>query len=184
VAQELVKEGASVVIGDVQEKLGAESVAKLNSGSNKKAAIFQKCDVTSWESTRALFKAATDAFQTVDIVYPNAGIAGAGFPGPIDRDELQAPNISAITVDLTAVVYTIQAALDIMRKKPDPATLPETEHAFRRSWRGKIIATSSQSALCKCPQQPRFILRTLRQTRCPSHVRSYVRRQFQANGRI
>ncbi|MFN0096938.1 MAG: SDR family NAD(P)-dependent oxidoreductase [Dehalococcoidia bacterium] len=94
-ARLFVREGARVVIGDVQREKG-EAVAKELAG----AAVFATVDVASSEDVRALVKTAVDRFGKLDIMYNNAGIGGG--EGPIaDCPEDVFDRI--IAVDLKAV---------------------------------------------------------------------------------
>jgi NAD(P)-dependent dehydrogenase (short-subunit alcohol dehydrogenase family) len=113
--------------------------------------MFVKADVTDWTSIQGLFKAAVDAHGIVDFVFPNAGTSSSGFVGDLDRDRSIPPNVVPITVNLIGVVYTIQAALDVLRANPDPAKADASAHPHRKAWRGKIVVTASQSSLYPIP---------------------------------
>ena len=71
-AKALAAEGASVVVAELVEDQG-ERVAKEIVGSGGKA-LFVRTDVSSEESTRAMGKAAIDAFGGVDCLINNAAI--------------------------------------------------------------------------------------------------------------
>ncbi|HEY5646229.1 MAG TPA: glucose 1-dehydrogenase [Pseudomonadales bacterium] len=75
-AERFVKEGARVVLGDIQEAAG-QAVAKALGDR----AIFVRCDVTSENDVAALVDAAIERFSQLDIMYNNAGVVGA--VGPI-----------------------------------------------------------------------------------------------------
>ena len=70
-ARLFVREGAKVVIGDVQEEKG-EAVAASLAGS----CVYKAADVSSSEDVRALVRTAVDRFGKLDIMYNNAGIGG------------------------------------------------------------------------------------------------------------
>lgn len=75
-AERFVKEGARVVLGDIQEAAGQAVAAALGD-----RAIFVRCDVTSENDVAALVDAAIEHFSQLDIMYNNAGVVGA--VGPI-----------------------------------------------------------------------------------------------------
>jgi len=64
------KEGANVVFGDINEKLGKNLVEECQNNN----IIFIKTDVTLINDVRNLIKTATDKFGRLDILFNNAGI--------------------------------------------------------------------------------------------------------------
>ena len=72
-----VAEGASVVLGDIQDEPGIEFAAQLG-----EAAIFRHCNVTREDDVAALVDAAVEHFGKIDVMFNNAGILGA--VGPIE----------------------------------------------------------------------------------------------------
>ncbi len=94
-ARVFVREGARVVIGDVQQEKGEVVAASLGG-----ACHFSGVDVSSSEDVRGLVMTAVDRFGRLDIMFNNAGIAGG--EGPIvDCSEEVFDRI--IAVDLKAV---------------------------------------------------------------------------------
>lgn len=66
------KEGAKVVVGDVNEKAGAETVELIkNAGGD---AIFTKLDVSNREQTRQAIKDTIAEYGRIDVLINNAGI--------------------------------------------------------------------------------------------------------------
>lgn len=72
----LAKEGANVVIADLNEDGGAKVVKEIEDLSGK--AIFVKCDVSKLEDTDKLVKAAVDNFGSADIMIHNAAVFQLG----------------------------------------------------------------------------------------------------------
>ncbi|MGD9538802.1 MAG: SDR family NAD(P)-dependent oxidoreductase [Alphaproteobacteria bacterium] len=70
----MAREGAAVVLADVDTKAG-EAAAQEIRGSGGKAA-FQATDVTDEGAVAALVKRAEDEFGGLDIAYNNAGVEG------------------------------------------------------------------------------------------------------------
>lgn len=66
------KEGASVVIADINEDRGQALVSEIvEAGGN---AIFMKTDVTNFNEVEKLVEFAVDTYGTIDIMFNNAGI--------------------------------------------------------------------------------------------------------------
>lgn len=68
------KEGSSVVVADLKDKEGEETVSEIKKiGGN---AIFVHTDVSSSEAVKNLVEAAVKEFGRLDVMYNNAGIEG------------------------------------------------------------------------------------------------------------
>ncbi|KAJ2712191.1 hypothetical protein H4R19_002885 [Coemansia spiralis] len=72
IAEELVAQGARVVVSDILDT-GAEVAAALNQGHTEAVAVFQRCDVRSSADLEALIGCAIATFGAVDIMVNNAG---------------------------------------------------------------------------------------------------------------
>ena len=108
-ARRFVEEGASVMLGDIQEDLGESLAAELGD-----AAEFRRCDVTVEEDVAALVDAAVDAFGALDIMMNNAGIVGAR--GPIA--EIPAEEFKfTMDVHLTGTFYGMKHAARVMQPR-------------------------------------------------------------------
>ncbi|PHH90818.1 hypothetical protein CDD83_2572 [Cordyceps sp. RAO-2017] len=76
-ARLLLQRGCSVMIGDLQLQPEAEELLKqypYPSQDGKPSALFRRTDVVSWPQLSALWRAALEAFPTVDILVPGAGL--------------------------------------------------------------------------------------------------------------
>lgn len=73
IAAALVREGAAVVLADLDEGAATESAASLSAAGPGKA-IACACDVTSEDQVAAAVTACTDAFGSLDFWVNNAGI--------------------------------------------------------------------------------------------------------------
>ncbi len=71
-ALRLAREGAAVVIADIQEEMGSEVVAEITKAGGR--AIFQKLDVASEESWAEAIAGTESAFGGLNILVNNAGI--------------------------------------------------------------------------------------------------------------
>jgi len=98
------REGAMVLIGDLQESLGAAVVAKIDqAGGNAAFTQLDVTDLASWEAAVAL---ATAAFGKLTTLVNNAGIF---HPGGI-LDESPEGWAKMVAVNQTGVFYGMKAA--------------------------------------------------------------------------
>jgi len=67
-----VREGATVVIGDINEKQGRRTVAKLRESGGE--ALFQHLDVTSEQGWQGVVRETASRYGKLDILVNNAGI--------------------------------------------------------------------------------------------------------------
>src|SRR5579859_2344518 len=121
-ARRLAAEGAKVVIGDLNPDAG-------KAAADEAGGLFVPTDVTSEPDVENLFKAAFDAFGSVDAAFNNAGIS------PPDDDSILDTGIEAWRrvqeVNVTSVYYCCKHAIPYMR----------------RQGKGSIINTASFVAL-------------------------------------
>ena len=101
----LAAEGATVVIGDVDQAHGPEVAAEVGG-------LFRRADVTSEDDVRRLFATAQATYGSVDIAFNNAGIS------PPDDDSILTTELDAWRrvqeVNLTSVYLCCRAALPFM----------------------------------------------------------------------
>lgn len=83
-AKKFAAEGAKVVVADVVEPTGNETVQQIKSAGGE--ATFQKVDVTKWESVQALVKKAVDTYGKLDVYVNNAGVLD-GMANCLDTSE-------------------------------------------------------------------------------------------------
>jgi NAD(P)-dependent dehydrogenase (short-subunit alcohol dehydrogenase family) len=124
-AIDFAKHGARVVLGDVDEKGMRETVSQIERAHGSNVVVSRRCDVTNWDDQVALFAAGAQAFGSIDIVLPNAGINEMGRFDPRDDGDvtkLTKPNLKTLDVDLTGVLYTTRIALwyFVNDKRADP----------------------------------------------------------------
>src|SRR5689334_11037880 len=105
-----LEEGANVVIGDLDDKRGAELVDELAPGEGR--VTYVHTNVTDKDEVDALFKAAKDTYGSVDIAFNNAGIS------PPEDDSILDTDLDAWRkvqeVNLTSVYLCCKAALPYM----------------------------------------------------------------------
>jgi NAD(P)-dependent dehydrogenase (short-subunit alcohol dehydrogenase family) len=111
--ERLHREGARLLIADIDVK-SAKSLAKsLNTGKKNQPAIGFKCDVTSEEDTQRMARKAIQTFGRIDVLLNNAG----SYPHvPFERISF-ADWRRVISVNLDSVFLCSQAVLPQMKKQ-------------------------------------------------------------------
>ena len=104
-----IREGARVVIGDIQRGPGEAFAAQFGD-----KAAFAVCDVTKEEQVAALVDLAVSRFGHLDIMFNNAGIVGA--VGPIDTTPGAEWNLT-IDILLNGVFYGMKHAARVMKPR-------------------------------------------------------------------
>jgi NAD(P)-dependent dehydrogenase (short-subunit alcohol dehydrogenase family) len=80
----MAREGAQVVIGDIDEAAGSDTVSEIEADGG--IAVFQPADVSSTGDVRALIEAAVDRFDRLNVLVNNAAVAVSGSVTEIDEE--------------------------------------------------------------------------------------------------
>ncbi|WVZ66995.1 hypothetical protein U9M48_016142 [Paspalum notatum var. saurae] len=130
-AAEFVRNGARVIIADVQDDLGRAVAAELGGRDDDHSAVrYVRCDVTDEAQVAAAVDLAVALHGRLDVMFNNAGITGALSPTPLGSMDM-ADFDRVMAVNLRGVVAGVKHAARVM--------VP------RR--RGSIICTASTAAL-------------------------------------
>ncbi|WP_152392006.1 SDR family NAD(P)-dependent oxidoreductase [Paenibacillus guangzhouensis] len=78
------QEGAAVIVNDVDEVKGQETVSEIIEKGGE--ALFIKADVTDPEAVKAMVGTAIAEFGRIDVLFNNAGISGVGALHEIEPD--------------------------------------------------------------------------------------------------
>lgn len=106
------REGAKVVVADIAEAGGQETVQMIRETPGE--AIFVRSDVTKWEEVANLINTAVEAYQKVDFAVNNAGIQGArARTAEYPQDVWQ----QVMDVNLNSVWYCMKFELDQMMEQ-------------------------------------------------------------------
>ena len=111
VALRLAREGAAVVIADVDEEPARETVAAIEAAGGR--AAFVRADVGDEPAVREMIAFAEQRFGGLDVLVNNAG----GAPGPHYPDAPAQHWLWMLDVNLCAVMLAIQFALEPMRRR-------------------------------------------------------------------
>lgn len=108
-AARLLREGARVVIADVQERAGAATAAEL--GSNT---LFVHCDVAREEDVSSLVDQVIAGFGRIDVFYANAAVFGA--VGPLAETDTRDFDLT-LAVNLRGVFLCLKHAARVMQPR-------------------------------------------------------------------
>lgn len=78
------KEGASVIVNDLDSKSGDETVAEIREANGE--AFFIQADVTDAKSVISMVEEAINKYKRIDVLFNNAGISGIGKLHEVDLD--------------------------------------------------------------------------------------------------
>ncbi|CAM3560914.1 SDR family NAD(P)-dependent oxidoreductase [Marinicrinis lubricantis] len=78
------QEGAKVIVNDLDEQKGKETVSTIREQGGE--AIFIQADVTDPESVQQLVKQSLEAYGRIDVLFNNAGISGVGAIHEVEPD--------------------------------------------------------------------------------------------------
>jgi len=111
IAKLFAKEGAMVVVSDMNEKLGKEVKEQITKAGGK--AIFVKCNVTSSDDAKALIQSTIKEYGGLDILVNNAGIGLWGTVETMDPEEWD----KVMNVNVRGVFLVSKYAVTEMRKR-------------------------------------------------------------------
>ena len=111
VAIVLAKEGAAVVVAEINRESGASTAKEIKALGGRALAI--NCDVGKRKQVDATVAAAVKEFGTVDILVNNAVVATVGVPLDAVTDEDMALSYNS---GLMGTLYFMQACFPYMKK--------------------------------------------------------------------
>jgi len=109
-ALRFLREGARVVLGDVDAEGGAETLAAVPAELRPNA-LFQRLDVSREEDCQAAVDAALQRWGQLDVALANAGIGAPGFLAALARSDWE----RVLAVNLTGVFLTTRCAFRTMQ---------------------------------------------------------------------
>src|SRR5438105_12801817 len=110
-ATAFAQEGGSVVVADISEADGKETVRQITNGGGK--AIFVKCDVAKTGDVQRLVQETVKAFGGVDVLHNNAGVVKYGTVVDMPEDEWD----WIMGINLKASFLTCKYVIPEMRKR-------------------------------------------------------------------
>jgi NAD(P)-dependent dehydrogenase (short-subunit alcohol dehydrogenase family) len=107
-------EGVGVVVADINENAGQETVDLIRRKGGK--AVFVKCDVSKREDVKAMVATAVKEFGSLDYACNNAGIHPEVAPVPFPEVKQELWDLT-MAVNLNGVFYCMQEELRQMEKQ-------------------------------------------------------------------
>ncbi len=133
IARQLFREGANVVIMDINEQEGVRLAGKLNEHHSPNRAMFVKADVSSLESMENSVYETILEFSGVDVLISNAGVLRAG-----SIEELEEKDFDFVTrVNYKGYYNSVKAVVPVMK----------IQNRYSTENFGDIIQINSKSGL-------------------------------------
>ena len=101
------KEGAKVVVADMNESAGEETVAQIKKNGD---GVFVKLDVSNREQAKQVVKITLEKYGRIDILINNAGIVQDAFLSKMTEEQWD----KVIDVNLKGVFNCTQAVVEVM----------------------------------------------------------------------
>jgi len=103
-------EGAKVVVADVNEKAGLETVEQIRKNGD---GFFIKLDVSNREQSKQMAKTTLEKYGKIDVLINNAGIVQDAFVSKMTEQQWD----KVIDINLKGVFNCIQSVAEIMMKQ-------------------------------------------------------------------
>ncbi|KIW73975.1 hypothetical protein PV04_02049 [Phialophora macrospora] len=165
-SQHWASHGANIVVGDINQQLGTELVARLRQSTDNPNHHFVPLDVTSWSSQAHFFREAArlSPHGGIDTVMANAGIADAEeqilfeeAPDYSQLDDPPAPRLRTYDTNLTGVLYTAHLGLSYLSRNPGSQKCTLASDAAVRGPRDRhLLLVASIAGLAGLPSQPLY----------------------------
>jgi len=111
IARCLIKEGANIVVADLNETAGRQTALELNKLAKSNRAIFVKTNVADMNSLNSLMADTIKAFGGLDVFVSNAGVLRAG-----GLEDMTPENFEFVTkINYIAYFYCAKVVSRIMR---------------------------------------------------------------------
>jgi 3-oxoacyl-[acyl-carrier protein] reductase len=154
IARRFVKEGAKVIIADINEENGKRVASSLE------GAVFCKVDVTNNLQVRTMVQTCVDEFGGLDILVNNAGIVQRNMPmqdvPEEDFDQIFAVNVKSIYLSvLHAVPIIKEKGGVIINMGSTGAIRPRAGMAWYNASKGAVVALSKSMAAELAPDKIR-----------------------------
>jgi NAD(P)-dependent dehydrogenase (short-subunit alcohol dehydrogenase family) len=151
VAAALAEAGAAVMVTDVLEKEGRDTVAKIQQAGGR--AAFVKHDVTSEAQWEAAMAAAVNAFGKLDVLVNNAGIETAALLAQCtleDFERVMKVNVSGVFLGLKHAVRVMKGG-SIINLSSVAGLIGTTGHIAYHASKG-AVRLMSKAAAVECAQ--------------------------------
>lgn len=135
------KEGAKIVVADINDQGGAETVEQIHSAGGD--AIYVRTDVTKAADVKNLIDAAVKKYGKLDILYNNAGHPGKNTPVE-DTEEGLFDLVYGVNVK--GILWGAKYAVPVMKKQGYGVILNTASVSGDRPRPGMLVYASSKGA--------------------------------------
>jgi len=133
IARELKKEGANIVIADLNSERGTATAQALNDFPGESKALFVKTDVSKSEDIERLVRETVKQFGAVDVFVSNAGILRAG-----GLEEMTPETFDLVTkINYNAYFYCVKVVSKVMK----------LQTRYKQDYMADVIQINSKSGL-------------------------------------
>ncbi len=136
-ALKFAREGAKVVVADLNLEAAQAVVAEIEAAGFPGAAAAVAVDVSSWEQMQAMVASAVEAFGQIDVLFNNAGIGGGQ---PLLEHEPEKHYYPIVRIDQDGVYFGILAAARQFVKQGTPGVIINSSSIY-----GETVAANTFS---------------------------------------
>ncbi len=160
IAEAYVREGAKVVVADIDADNGQRVTEAINAGSPG-AAVFAETDVGDDASTAGMVQAASQAFGGLDILVNNAGVSHMNKPlleiTEVEFDRVFQVNVKAIFHAMRHAVPLLAArgGGSVINTASTAALRPRPGLTWYNASKGAVVVASKSMAVELAPQNIR-----------------------------
>jgi len=152
IAEALAQCGASVLVTDVAEPAGRQTVERIRKAGGK--AEFHAHDVTDEKQWQAAIAAATKAFGKLDVLVNNAGIETAALLAQCELDDFKRVldvNVNGVFLGLKHAVRVMKPGSSIVNLSSVAGLIGTTGHIAYHTAKG-AVRLMSKAAAVECAQ--------------------------------
>ena len=136
------KEGAKVVVSDLNEASGLAAVSQINQDGGE--AIFVKCDVANYDDVKNLMETAVLTYERIDIAMNNAGIGGE-YQRTAEADHMMFDKV--MQINCNGVFYCMQEELKVMLEQGGGVIINTASIAGLRALPNSLAYVASKHAV-------------------------------------
>lgn len=137
----LAREGARVVIGDLDEPGASGTVEEITASGG--SALYRRCDVGQEEDIYALVSAAEEEYGRLDVVFGNAGLLRTARLQELSTEDFE----RHLSVNLTANFLLAKHAAPAIRRQGGGSIIFMASAGGLRGTRGSVAYNASKGGL-------------------------------------
>lgn len=135
-------EGAAVLVADVNERGGEETVSAITAAGGR--AAFLRVDVADSAQVERMIATALERFGALDVLYNNAGIAGES-PRLADTDEAMWDRV--LSINLKGVYLGMKHAIPVMVEHGGGSIVSTASVAGLVGWKGSAAYSAAKAGV-------------------------------------